>query len=510
MTTKSISSASSLQSMLKSGLKDKIPSAGSGDISKLLNPSNLQATAASLTKMAQQAANALMGSASSVLGSSISSISSSFPKQASLFGDTKQDSAQVSSISKDKTYGPKETDSKIKTFSSDSSEAEAQPISFITKPISDVIKGTSTTSMGKKKTDMLGGMDDMDISKLSSGAGFNILTSSDVTRAVQQVTNTISSHFGTSAGFSGKSSGSKGSNSLLSSITKTLGSVTGSGSISSVLTSGAKMATQAYNALPTSIKQQIGGSSSSTLLKAASALLSDRSGSYTNILGKLGNTSYASGLQDRTYRLDGSYKYDNLTTQDGSPLRGYGNESASDIEGLYSAAASICPGVSRTNYTNYRQNKDLFDLLMQLAAELGMSDLMRQLSQCNNGGTYYDSRTTSLLRQSSYGVAYNGDASTYDVLTQLLGTQNMPRSKNNLRVLNANMPGTSTNIQAYNRNLNAYGYRTNDLIEDDYYGRTAYSGRNTTMMSSSNTAVLDAAIGAGVRTLITGAFSAYN
>lgn len=509
MTTKSMASASSLQTMLKGGLKDKLPSAGSGDISKLLNPSNIQATVSSLTKITQQAANALMGTASSVLGSSLSSLSSSFPSQTSLFGDTKQDSAQVSSISKDKTYGPKETDSKIKTFSSDSSEAMAKPISFITKPISDVIKGTSTTSMGKKKTDMLGGMDDFDISKLSSGAGFNILTSSDVTRAVQQVTNTISSHFGTSSGFSGKSS-SKGSNSLLTSITKTLGSITGNGSISSVLTSGAKMASQAYNALPTSIKQQIGGSSSSTLLKAASALLSDRSGSYTNILGKLGNTSYSDSLQSRTYRLDGSYKYDNLTMQDGAPLRGYGNESASDIEGLYSAAASICPGVSRANYTNYRQNKDLFDLLMQLAAELGMGDLLRQMSKCNNGGTYFDSRTSTLLKQSSYGVAYNGDASTYGILTELLGAQNMPRSKNNLRVLNANMPGTATNIQAYNRNLNAYGYDTRDLIEDDYYGRTAYSGRHTTMMSASNTNVLDAAIGAGVRTLITGAFSAYS
>ena len=498
--------------MLTGGLKNKIPSAGSSEISKLLNNKTVQSLTNGMSKQAQQAVNTLLGKASSVLGSSISSLATSFPSQSALFGDVKADSGTVASISKDKTYGIKETDSKMKTFSSDSSEAMSQPISFVTKPISDVIGGTSTTASGKKKTDMLSGMDSFDISKLSSGAGFDIISSSDVTRAVQQVTNTISSHFGTSSGFSRSSSSNSrgGSGSLLSSITKTLGSFTGGGQISSVLQSGVDMASRAYNALPASLKQQIGGNSSSTLMKAASALLTDRSSSYGNILGKLGNTSYSPSLQNRTVNLGGSYRYDGLTSEDGMPLQGYGNESSADINGLYAAATSICPGVSRANYVNYRQNKDLFDILMQLAAELGLSDLMRQMNKCSNGGTYFDRRTTTMLQRSSYGVAYNGDVGMYDTLTDILGPQNMPRSKSNLRILNANMNGSRANTTAYNRTLQRYGYDTEDLIQDEYYGRPVYSGRNTTLMSSSNTNVLDAAIGAGVRTLITGAFSAYS
>ena len=500
-----------LESLLSGGLKNKIPSAGSSDISKLLNTSSIKSLTSSLPKEAQQAVNSLLGKATSVLGSSISSLTSSFPQQSSMFGNVKTDASQLSSISKDKTYGTKETDSKMKTFSSDSSEAMAQPISFMTKPISDVIKGTSTTASGRKKTNMLDGMDSDDISNLASGSGLDIVSSSDVTRAIQQVTNTISSRFGSSSGFS-RGLTNSGSGSLLSSIVKTLGSVTGNSQITSVLKSGVDIASRAYNALPTSVKQQIGGNSSSTLLRAASALLTDRSGSYGNILGRLGNTSYSPSLQNRTMQLNDSYRYDGLTSEDGAPLYGYGNESASDIDGLYAAANTICPGVSRANYTTYRQNKDMYDILMQIAAEYGLSDLMRQLNNCSGGGggTYYDRRTTTILQNSSHQVAYNGDVGTYDTLTEILGSQNMPRSKNNLRVLNANMPGTRTNVTQYNRTLQRYGYTPNDLVEDDYYGRPVYSGRNTTLMSSSNTTVLDAAIGAGVRSLITGAFAAYN
>ena len=501
---------SPLENLLSGGIKEKFPNANQSDLSKLLTPANINAATQTLTKLAKTAANALMGQASTVMGSSSASLASSFPSETGLFGDTNQNSKSLSTISQDRTYGTKETDSKMRTLASDSSGAIASPIAYLTKPISDAIRGTDSTVMGKRKKNMMEDMDDNDVSRLSNGAGFDITSSSDVTRAMNQVANTIASQFGSSSGFPSTSRSGSGSNSLLSGIAKTLGSITGSGTISTYLTSGAKIATQAYNALPTSLKQQIGAGSSSTILKVAQALLTDRSGSYSNILGKLGNTSYSDTLPSRTISLNNSYRYDGLTTQSGAPLTGYGNESSQDIDALYGAAASICPDVKQGGYTTYRKNKDLYDVLMQLAAELGMGDLMQQLNRCSNSGTYYDQRTSGILQSSSRTVAYNGDVNTYGVLTGILGPQNIPQSKNNLRVLNANMPGNRQNVDAYGRVVRTNGYDTEDLVRDDYYGRPVYSGRNTTLMSSSNTTVLDQVIGAGVRTLIVGAFSAYN
>lgn len=514
-------STDQLQKVLSEGLANS--GVDPSKISSMMNTDTLTSTMGNLQQMASDQLKSLQGKADSLFGASIDSIASSFPDAAKqLFSQVNPQAGMLGSLG-DLTKGPKETDDKLQSLASDSAEAIASPVSFVTKPINDAIKGIDTQSKGMGVKDLLSGMDSFDISNISKSVGFNITSSSDMSKAISSVTNSLSgqirdipsmmSSLSSSIGAPITSSLKDFQGGLMSGIKEIASSVSSSTGLGELLSAGSNLTGSALSILPPSVRSAISYSADSFLINSAQSILGDKMGSYANILGMLTGTSLQGSLFNNLLSLGDSSGYPMQTDQYGKPLFGsVGNNSSNDINALYKAAMTICSGINNPTYMNYRQNKDLYDILMMMAASMGLTDLMRQLQNCAGGqASYYDSRTTSLLQGSTRSVATQGNPYAYAALQDILGPSNVRNPKQDVIILNANMKGTPSNIQAYNGVLSGYGYTSSDLLMNGRVGSyPVYSGQNTALMSASNTNVVDAMIGSGVRSLIQGALFSYS
>lgn len=482
-----------------------------------------------VNELANQAKSAISASpsADSILSSSLSSIASSFSTSASsLFSNTNKDTSPLSSIKSD-ILGKKETDSQIKSLASGTIDAIANPVSFITKSIDDSIKGIDTTVSGISEL-----LNSNIVDNISKATGNAITSIGELTQSISSVTNELASQVSnitnqvtSSISNIGKtiapvvSSISEFTGSLMSGIKSTINAVTSPvqqllGSATS-LTNAIKGANnQLLSILPGPLKDLVGGFTNKLISNTLDKYITNNVASLQNILNKL------SGIADPNSLI--SYFSNLLGTNNLSSIQGlFGGNTADFINGLFGSASQVCSNITSTNVKNDKDMKDFYDILLQIAADSGLADLIKQLLSCtsttdNNGKkslpplTYFDERSIELLQNTLPDVALRGDITTYEVIQDAIGAANVKSSKTDAITLNSNMLDDGTNMEKYEQVLEKFQYTGEDLLTTEIGDAKVIDGPVTVLMSSSNTTYVDKIIGEDNRLLIQGAMLMYS
>lgn len=516
---------SNLASNLMGNLKGQL-----GDIGGKLDPSALGGMVSNLQNQASQIMGSVAGEASSLINSSLSQITSAFPSAAKdLFGTLNMDISSLVNKSMDQFVGLKEVNSKIESLASDSAGAIANPVSFISKPLNDVMQGVSTLPQGMGVKDALSGLSPDSLSNLSKSVGFSIDSGSDFTKALNTVTSDLSSKIsGGSSSLTSMISDVVGpvtssvnsfAGSFMSGISSTISGVVNSSGLSSIsnlassaISSGKDLTNAALNALPSSVRSSVKSLGASYISDMATNILGDNLSSYTTAYRLLSNTSQKGNILNTVLNLSNGSSYNNLTDSAGKSLFNlFGNNKDTDIQQMYKAAKYLCNEINTPSYMNYRSNKDLYDILMQYAGSMGLTDLMRQLNKCTGMDTsFFDNRTSSILKTSAKNSTKSGNVYTYGTVLDIVGSSNLKNSKNDMLVLNANMKANRAEVEEYMRILDELGYEPEDLVMDEFGNIRVLNGNNTILMTASNTKVIDSIIGSDNRKLVQGAMSLYN
>ena len=158
--------------------------------------------------------------------------------------------------------------------------------------------------------------------------------------------------------------------------------------------------------------------------------------------------------------------YPAKTTPDGISLKKiFGvTDNNNLISAFYSLVSTICPDPTPIDYIDYRSEKDLFDLVIEISARLSISDLINQLLNCPEVMKYLDDRTKKILRREAKLAAGRGDIYIYKTIMDLLSAAEMDSVKEDLIVLNANMISNEEKIKLFEELLKSAFLTINDLI----------------------------------------------
>ena len=520
-----MASASDLSSMLSKGISDAVPSASADQISGLLNTDNLSSTISNLSGEASSLLNSAMSSASSVVGSSLSDLTSSVSNVASgLFGNVSDQASKLTSMANDLSKGTQEVDDKIQSLASDSASALAQPISFITNTKLGTISGASTTASGAGIKDLLSGMSSTDLSNIGKSLGTDITSSSDLGSAIKDISNSLSEHVSAipstlnslrSSIVEPITSGlGTFSGSLMDGIRSTVSSINSATGIGAVLSAGDNIFNSALDALPTPVASFVTSKlGASSLTQAANNLLSSKAASLSKITNALGGI--VSGNSDLLSSLiaisNQGGTYPSVSDDGGGDLTAlYGDTTEAKRKALYKAANSICK-VSEGANKSYSSNKDLFDMLLRLSSQLGITDLVRQLKQCAGGeAAYFDDRSTRVLTSLLSTTASSGNVSTYQTIQDTAGAQNISNNVTKLVQLGANMKQTDDNIKMYNNTVKAAGFTVGSLVTaKTTVSPNVIDGQLGTVMTASGKKLMNNAIGTENTDLMLGAMATY-
>ena len=217
-------------------------------------------------------------------------------------------------------------------------------------------------------------------------------------------------------------------------------------------------------------------------------------------------------------------KYAKITDASGLSLSHlFGDNDKDIIDKYYEQLVKFCPDIEiKSNGTvNFDLNKSLFDSLLALISSSGASALLGQLLNCNaSTNLYYDSSSIEVLKAAAEDARKRGDVDTYYTILGKIGKENLPNTKQDIVVLNAN---TTTEQAKENGTLLAYqdvcdhaGITMSDLLKTDTdssilglpkYREMAgtsstFSGPSTQLFCANNTYIADAAIGSDTRKLI--------
>lgn len=440
--------------------------------------------------------------------SNVSGIADSLTKTASAF--TKDASAvlkdsKMGSIADIVAKGSSESLSKIQSLAGDSSAALAQPVSFVTKSIKETIGVASTPSdiAGIVDLSNLSISTDM-LSTLSARTGIeNLNSGGSISSALKSMAGSISGNMSSAmSAFQGLNVSS-----MFSSVTS---GVSGMASklTSSVASFSKNALSGALGMLPTSVTSFFNNSTTD--------LTSQLTDSASFLSSKL---PFMDGITDKLFDLNSllptGLNYPSRSDANGNAIPGMSpnsNVSNNDIDGLYSLARSLCSGVGFSGLFNYRNNKDLYDMLLLLAGTLGLNALLNQLLNCNN---YFDQRSSMVLKKKVKDASvYNGDPYTYDTVATTLSPVDMVDALSDLRFLNANMSlaeDKAGKIAAYDSAAHRLSVDKSKLVSGKTYGiRSALNMQNVVTMSNKNTTVIDSIIPKDVREIGTVLFRAFN
>ena len=175
------------------------------DISSKVSQAKATATKAvqNTVNQANKLLNSASGTMNNVFGSSLSSLAKTFPTISSIFGNAKGDSSILSLIGGDVIKGTLETNHKLQSLLSSASAAIASPVSFLSRTINDVIKSASTLASGTGLK-LLSGIGSSALNYVSKAVGFAINTATDLSKAVNTITSSVSGLIsGVTSGISG-------------------------------------------------------------------------------------------------------------------------------------------------------------------------------------------------------------------------------------------------------------------------------------------------------------------
>lgn len=479
--------------------------------------------------------NSIKSQASKAVNSSLSSLTSGLSSFSSLF--TSNALTGILTTSKvDAAKGPKEADSKIKSLASDASSALANPVAFISKPVNDAIKGIDTLSQGTGLKDYLTSMNSTEISNLAKSTGNSITSSSDVLDAVVNSTNSLASSLksipDSLSAMTKKitapitSSLNSFSSTIKSGISSSLLSSLQTTTTNSLISSGSNLTNAVIGLLPNSLTKYIQKSTTSYLESTMNSLVGDKLTSYNHILSLLSGNFSSDTLLEKLLNLGDSSKYPKtLSTSTNS------SSTSSDITtAVYNAAKTICTNVSTPASTSFQLNKDLYDLLMDIAAEYGLSDLIKQLSNCTTVADtlststlstlstrettvpqeYMDERTVTVLQNKTRDIAMKGDSETYKTIQEVITASQVKEAHLDMVVLAANMSDEQFNLDNFDTILQKNNLTKDDLIYLDNIGEEQIiDGVTASAMCASNTTIVDGVLTPEVRVLTQSAMYAY-
>ena len=439
---------------------------------------------AALTSTVNNAISAAQTTASSVVGKATSALASALPNAVkSVFGSTDSLLGKVSSVFEDMTKGVKEVDAKIAQLASDVTGALATPVAFITKGLTDVVTGVTTQLSGLMNTSgILSGLGE-GLGNLVKVVGSPITSIGELGKAIGSVASSLTqgvagvvtgitsaagsiiapitstiSNFGSSIiGGIGKTLASSGIGSLVSSATGLISATAGLGNA-------------VIDILPSPLNNYVKYKAITSLADAVGLDLKNNSASY--IAMKLSGFSDQDILINTVLGLNHTdYKYSIYTDSYGNDISltlGNGSTSTSDVESLYNGAKSICPDVKLSTKIEFSLQKDFYDVLMTLAAQLGLSDLLAQLFGCSGKSTSsVSSKLTSTLSSSTNFKKLAAYTSSTNSISNGTTTNSINNSPKSLRLLNTTLTTTDTDTTTEDTDpnrINFFDQRTIDIL----------------------------------------------
>ena len=370
----------------------------------------------SLTNAASSALKSFANSANGVSSSSLSKLASTLTSTNKFFTTTvnKLTSTLTSHIN-EATKGLKEANNKIQSLASDAAAALAAPVAFISKPVTDVIKGIDSLTKGTGLKNFLNGLSSGALSDLSKVVNQAIRTSDDVLNAITKITNDLSAvfKFNDSTGhldlynytdpanlIEEDSSTEQEFHSSLTPDTRNLLTQNFNSSNDTTATNlkytDVDIA-QLSASLPEYLRKYIKKTQPSYLSDEAQDTVSDMTKSYSSIMSTLAG----SGLDDETilnklmdvYSSTSKTDYKRyISDTSGNTL---GSASTDILSSFYNAAQTICPDIKSRYVNDFNLSKDLYDLLMALSLDYGITDLIDQLKNCIASSKHAISSTQS-------------------------------------------------------------------------------------------------------------------
>lgn len=470
-----------------------------------------------VTSAASDAGNLLKGGVGS-LTSSVSDFANS------VFGKTTNASQALANRSQSQDKGEQETNSKIKSLASDSAEAISKPVAYVTKSVDDVVTGASTLSQGNGVKDGISSMSETAKNNLSKATGTDINSDSALTSAIKSVTNGFSSAVkgGSNAINSMKekivsptvSTVKDSVSSFTDGIKETVGGIGDTLDIGGTASALKDLNKTVLDTLPSPVADMISSKEDDFINKTVNDVTQGKMDQISNILSALNGVKSDDVLNSTLGVL--SNKYPNITDSEGLDVTKLtGNQSMDVVERLFSAAQGICNIKSLNDtYLNYSDNKTLYDALLDLAGQYGITQLIDDLSECgkNSSAHYFDQQSIDTLRNVCKTATENGDPFTYRSAQNAAGKSNINTDAEDLIKLNANMVDDGyDNTKAYNEILKDAGTSVQQLITANKVGdNTILDSTKVTVMCASNNSIVDNAISTDNRTLIQQSRVLYN
>lgn len=538
-----------------------------GDMSKSENSTNKSENSSFL--------GGLTASISSAVSNTIDTVKSTADKMSGVLSDTKDKIAsmfsgdskkkeETAALANPKKQGKKETATKVEEVSSDQHSAMQKPVAVVSKPVTEVTTNTKSAPVDQKKEEL---PKDGPLSKVGDKIKEATGKVASMTDAVKAVTNEVSSNIkkATSVVNDVKAKITESVNSVKSVVSETVGTVknTVKGAIDTVKTAANEVVGTAAGIVSsvtqgiTSFTNPIVGTITDTI-SAGKALTDELASSLPGPLGRLVNnksSQYFANLTSKVANnklmkvnaalnsLNGLATSDKLTDAVGTALLAqlgkkyakitdaaglslshlFGDNDKDIIDKYYEQLVKFCPGIEikSNGAVNFDLNKSLFDSLLALLSSSGASALLGQLLNCNaSTNLYYDSSSIEVLKAAAEDARKRGDVDTYYTILGKIGKENLPNTKQDIVVLNAN---TTTEQAKENGTLLAYqdvcshaGITMSDLLKTDTdssilglpkYREMAgtsstFSGSSTQLFCANNTYIADAAIGSDTRKLI--------
>ena len=359
---------------------------------------------------------------------------------------------------------------------------------------------------------------------LSKATGTDINSDSALTSAIKSVTNGFSSAVkgGSDAINSMKekvvsptvSTIKDSVSSFTDGIKETVGSVGDTLDIGGTASALKDLNKTVLDTLPSPVADMISSKEDDFINKTVDSVTQGKMDQISNILSALNGVKSDDVLNSTLGVL--SNKYPNITDSEGLDVTKLtGNQSMDVVERLFSAAQGICNIKSLNDtYLNYSDNKTLYDALLDLAGQYGITQLIDDLSQCgkNSSAHYFDQQSIDTLRNVCKTATENGDPFTYRSAQNAAGKSNINTDAEDLIKLNANMVDDGyDNTNAYNEILKDAGTSVQQLITANKVGdNTILDSTKVTVMCASNNSIVDNAISTDNRTLIQQSRVLYN
>lgn len=473
------------------------------------------------------------------IGSALSSASDSISNLFKSDEDEKKAQAVLNSPKADK--GAKEANTKVETLSGDDKSAQAKPVSFVTQTVQQTTKSTKSEPKETDKEDLpkngklakeakeagTSGFADT-ITKFSNELKENSeKASASIQNFMKEATETVDTAVQTAKGavegvvdsikdtVSGVMNSANGVVSSVVSTAKAGLQATMSFAKpimelpNQVLNTGRDMASSIASAFPGSIGKNLNALSNNYFDKLSNKLAKSKFGRISDIMNKLEGISSADDIFSMFSSLGG--KYGSNTNTDGSFISGSGSADSATSKRLYDLAKTLCSGIKDNSGIDYAFNKDFYDILLGLCADLGMSDLLTQLANCGAAQKYLDQRTMNLIRKKLPGIAKEGNASTMKAAVDAVGPSTVTEPKKTFSILTANMneDKVKTDYDDYDATLKACNMTVEDLVKEENTPVFALSSKQIALMSSSNTSIVDAYMGSENRALSQAAFYSF-